>query len=28
LHLPYSTYCLPDATFEKLRARFGKNLFL
>lgn len=28
LHLPFSTYCLPDATFEKLRARFGKNLFL
>ena len=28
LHLPYSSYCLPDATFEKLRARFGKHLFL
>ncbi len=28
LHLPFSSYCLPDATFEKLRARFGKNLFL
>jgi len=28
LHLPYSTYCLPDATFEKLRGRFGKKLFL
>jgi Leucine Rich repeat len=28
LHLPFSSFCLPDAMFEKLRARFGKNLFL